>query len=93
MSTSSSTVCGKPRGTSCGTTATSRASSARGSRVTSRPSSRMQPPEGSSTLDRSLTSVVLPEALGPMTPKVSPALTSKDRSRMAKAPAPGSRGA
>ena len=59
-----------------GTTAT------RESRPRSSPSTMICPRAGSSTRERRRTSVVLPEALGPMTPKISPASTESERSRI-----------
>ena len=89
ISTSSSTVCGKPCGTSCGTTAI--LAGHRGPLEAAQVAALEQDPavRRRRTRERSRTRVVFPEALGPITPKVSPGRTSKDRSRMAKASAPG----
>src|SRR5262250_1828331 len=45
--------------------------------VTSRPSNTMRPPSGTSEPETQLISVVLPEPLGPISPKRSPAFTER----------------
>ena len=69
---------GKGRGASCGTTATSRASSQAASSLTRRAPSRISPRCGASTRVSSRSSDVLPALFGPITPKTSPRSTAND---------------